>query len=283
MLREFYRLTKPERTFTNVITASAGYLFASKWHIDWRTFAALLVGSSLIIASACVLNNFIDRDMDQLMARTKKRALVTGKISTRSAIVFAAVLALLGFWVLTFTNWLTFGIGAAAFVSYVVLYDIAKRYSVHGTLVGTVPGAASLVAGYTAVTNRLDEAALLLFIIMAAWQTAHFYAIAIYRLKDYQAAHVPVWPARYGVKNTKIWILIYIALFAAAASLLSVFGYAGLTYRVIVLLLAGYWLLRGVRGFRSGTDDKWARSMFGISLVVLLSFCCILALGPILP
>lgn len=262
---------------TNVITASAGYLFASKWHIDWRQFAALLVGSTLIIASACVLNNLIDRDMDQLMARTKKRALVTGKVSARSAILFAAVLALIGFWVLMFTNRLTFCIGAFAFVSYVVLYDLAKRHSVHGTLVGTLPGAASLVAGYTAVTGRLDRAALLLFIIMASWQMAHFYAIAIYRLKDYRAAHIPVWPARYGIRNTKIWILIYIALFAAAASLLSVFGYAGLIYRVAVLLLAGYWLFRGARDLQSGNDDKWARGMFGVSLVVLLGFCVLLA------
>jgi len=284
MLKEYYQLTKPERTLANVITALAGYLFASRWHVDWPVLLALLIGSTLIIASACVLNNLIDRDLDKKMVRTKKRALVTGRIPARHAGVFAATLGLVGFWALAYTNWLTFCVGAlAGFVGYVALYDVAKRKSVWGTLVGTIPGGASLVAGYTAVTGRLDVAAWLLFIIMAAWQMAHFYAIAIYRLKDYQKAGVPVWPAKYGVANTKVQIFLFVAAFVAANALLAVSGHVKYSYLIVMTLVGGYWYWRAVQGFAKKVDDEaWARGMFGVSLVVLLVFAGVLTVGPIL-
>src|SRR6266542_2265285 len=95
----YYRLTKPERTFTNVMTAVAGYLFASRWHFGWN-FLFLILGCYLVIASACVFNNYFDRNIDQKMERTKNRALASGKISTYGAIFFAAVITVIGFWLL---------------------------------------------------------------------------------------------------------------------------------------------------------------------------------------
>src|ERR1700722_13872063 len=101
MFKRYLELAKPERTLANVITAGAGYLFAAKWHIGWTIVPALLAGSSLIIASACVFNNYIDRDLDVQMARTKKRALVIGSISARTALIYGSILGALGFWLLT--------------------------------------------------------------------------------------------------------------------------------------------------------------------------------------
>src|SRR3990167_10448938 len=123
----FYGLAKPERTLSNVMTAVAGYLFASQWHISWDVFLALAAGLTLVIASANVLNNFIDKDIDQQMERTQKRALPSGQISAAASTIYAAILGLLGFWVLSYTNWLTLVIVAIAYIWYVAIYGYAKR------------------------------------------------------------------------------------------------------------------------------------------------------------
>ena len=284
MLKAYVELTKPERTFANVITAFAGYLFASKWHFHWTVFVALIIGSTLIIASACVFNNYTDQSMDRKMKRTKHRVLVAGNISVRAALIFATGLGVLGFVALAYTNWLTFGIGWLAFVSYVVFYDLAKRYSVFSTLIGTIPGAASLVAGYTAVSGHLDYLALLLFIIMVCWQMAHFYAIAIYRVKDYKQAKLPIWSVTYGIPSTKRQIYLFIAAFILANALLGI-GYNPFLYSYIVVMgvVGGYWLYRAAKGFEVRTDDtQWARGIFSLSLVVLLVFAGMLSIAPLL-
>jgi protoheme IX farnesyltransferase len=265
------------------MTAAAGFLLASKGNIKLGLMLALIAGNALIIASACVFNNYIDRGIDSKMARTKKRATAIGKIGKTGAISYASVLGIAGFVVLTQTNMLTFTIGAGAFFSYVVLYGIAKRKSVHGTLVGTAPGAASLVAGYTAVTNRLDLGAFLLFLIMVFWQMAHFYSIAIFRLKDYKKAGIPVMPAVNGVNKTKILITFYIFAYVIASIDLSFFGFAGLSYLVVISALGIYWLYRAISGFKVRSDNKWAGSMFGFSLVVLLVFSFMISINSFLP
>jgi protoheme IX farnesyltransferase len=165
----------------------------------------------------------------------------------------------------------------------VVLYGFAKRKSVHGTLVGTLPGSASLVAGYTAVTGKLDVGALLLFLIMVAWQMAHFYSIALYRQKDYKNAGIPVLPVVKGAKRTKLEILLYTFLFVIFVTLLSVNRYSGLVFLLVMAPLGLYWLWRGLQGFNVKKDDKWGRQMFGFSLIVLLTLSVMLSFGSVLP
>jgi protoheme IX farnesyltransferase len=283
-LKKYVGLTKPERTIANVITGLAGYLFASKWHIQSVVLFELLAGLTLIIASACVLNNIIDRDLDKHMERTKKRALASGEIPARSAAMYAAMLGVIGFWLLAHINWTTFWVAAlAGYVGYVALYGYAKRKSAWGTLAGTISGGASIVTGYTAVTGRLDVAALLLFVIMAVWQMAHFYSIAIFRLDDYKKAGVPVWPAKHGVANTKTHIFIFVAAFIAANTLLAITGFVNYWYLALMVIAGGYWYLKALQGFHKQTDDvKWARGMFGISLLVLMVFAGLISVGSIL-
>lgn len=282
-ITRYYQLTKPERTLTNVLTAAAGFFFAVTRPIDWWLFVALLVGTTLVIASACVLNNYFDRQLDKKMERTKKRALVRGEISVRAALTYAVVLGALGFFILGFTNWLTVAVGATAFVGYVGLYGVAKRRSVHGTLIGTLPGGASLVAGYTAVTGQLGMAALLLFVLMAAWQMAHFYAIAIYRVADYRAAGVPVWSVKKGILSTKVQITVYTYLFIMAILMLSLLGYTGYTFMIVMGLFGLYWLFLATRSFGARDSEAWARQFFRVSLVIVLVMSVMLALGPHLP
>lgn len=265
------------------MTGIAGFLFASRWHIDIRLLLALLLGMSGVIACGCVLNNYLDRSIDRKMARTKQRALVTGKIPVMHAIIFAVCVGAIGFFILSYTNWLVVLTGVVALVSYVVVYGFAKRTTSYSTLVGTVPGAASLVAGYLAVTNRFDLGAGLLCLIMIIWQMPHFYAIAIRRLDDYRAAGLPVWPAEHGIEDTKKHIVAYVVLFIMANLAVTFYGYAGYAYAVVMVGLGGYWLWKGLNGFRQANSTKWAGQMFGFSLVVLLVFSGVLSVGRLLP
>src|SRR5256885_2016537 len=105
MLKTYYRLTKPGIVYGNAVTVIAGFLLASVGDVNWGLFLATLVGISLVIASACVFNNYIDRDLDKKMARTKKRALASGSIAAVNALSYASLLGLVGFGLLfIFTN-----------------------------------------------------------------------------------------------------------------------------------------------------------------------------------
>ncbi len=281
--RAYYQLTKPGIVYSNVMTAGAGYLFASKWHVYAPAAFALLAGTGLIIAASCVTNNYIDRHIDAKMQRTRSRALASGQIAGSAALAYAAALGGLGFVLLGMTNWLTVWVGVAAVASYVALYGIAKRRSVHGTLVGTLPGAAALVAGYTTVQNRLDVATLLLFIVMVCWQMAHFYSIATFRRADYAAAGLPVRPVKKGIQNTKIHITAYIIAFAVATVLLTTFGYEGYVFAVAMIAVSALWLRRALAGFTAPDATVWARGTFLFSLVVLLVFSVAVSVGVLLP
>ncbi len=281
--RNYYILTKPGIVYSNAMTAAAGFLLAADGNISFKTLVALLAGTSFVIAAACICNNYLDRDIDKKMSRTKKRALASRIIPARNAFVLAGALLALGFWSLSYVNRLVMLLGAAAFVSYVFIYTFSKRHTVHGTLLGTLPGAASLVAGYSALSGKLDGGSLILFLIMVAWQMPHFYAIAIRRLDDYKAAKIPVMPAVKGIRATKFQMIFYVILFGVATTLLSVLGYAGASFLVVMLLLSLYWLWLGLKGFNGADNRKWAGKMFGFSLVLLLALSLMLSVNSLLP
>lgn len=284
LIKAYYRLAKPGIIYGNAIAAIAGFLLASVNGFDLLLFIATIMGISLVMASACVFNNYTDRYIDAKMSRTKKRALVTGEISPLAALIYAVVLGIIGFSMLAiWTNWLTVLVGIIGMFDYVVLYAYAKRTSVHGTLVGTISGASPPVAAYVAVTGKFDAVALLIFLVMLFWQMAHFYAIAIFRAKDYKAAGIPVLPVIKGVKTTKVQIIIYIVAFIVASLLLPLFGYGGYVYTVVMLILGAIWLRVSILQFTAADEVKWAKRVFKFSLIVLLSFCLVVSLANILP
>lgn len=271
MLKAYYYLTKPGIIYGNLLTATAGFVFASRGYIHYHLLAYVLIGIALIIGSACTFNNYLDKDIDRVMSRTKKRALVIGKISDKKALVFASVIGLVGLLVLIFhTNSLVVILGLIAFIDYVVLYGYAKRHTIHSTLVGSISGAAPIVAGYCAVTDKFDGGALILFLILVFWQMPHFYAIAMYRFKDYKAAKLPVLPVVKGLRTTKIQIILYIVAFTAACCELKVYGYADSLFLIVMLVAGLVWLWFGLKGFSKEPDEPWARRMFFISLIVNL-------------
>lgn len=287
-LKRYVSLTKPGVLFGNVITGVAGFCLASAWlrRFDAGLFLAAISGMTLIIASACALNNVLDQDIDRIMARTKKRAVASGAVPARRALIFSIILGMTGVAVLAlWTSWLVVAIGIAGFVVYVWLYGaLAKRRSIHGTLVGSISGAAPILAGYVAASGRLDIAALLVFLALFFWQFPEFFSIAIYRREEYRAAGVPVITVKKSVTYTKYRIFAYAVLFLVSALLLTLFHYTGYTYAAIMALAGGYWLLIGFNGFRPGIDnDRWARKMFHASLNILLLYSLLIAVGPLLP
>jgi heme o synthase len=284
VFRDYYQLTKPGIIRGNLIAVVASFLLAADGTIDWWLLGATTAGVALTIAAACVFNNYLDRTIDQRMTRTQDRALATHRISGRAAITYGILLGITGIGVLAWqVNLLTAMLGVVAVVLYVWVYGYYKRRSTLGTVVGSIPGALPPVAGYVAVTGSIDLAAGLLFLIMALWQMPHFYAIAMYRSKEYSQAALPVLPVVKGVRLTQKYILAYVVAFTLLGLLLSLLGYAGVTFAVILGLLGAYWFTYGVRGFHTANTDRWAKAMFGISLLVMLTYNTALALNAWLP
>lgn len=283
--KDYYSLTKPGVLYGNALTAAAGFLLAANGHLDVWLFLALVAGSTFIIASACVLNNFLDQDIDSKMARTKKRAIVAGDVKGRDAVILSIVLGVLGMAILVlFTNWLVVLIGLIGFIDYVVLYGmLSKRLSIHGTLVGSISGAVPILAGYVAVSDVIDAGALIVFAVMFLWQMPEFYSIAIYRMKEYKAAGVPVISVVKGKEYTRLQIFFYTLAFVISTLLLSIYGYVGYSYFAVMGLLGAYWIWLAVKGFKAKDIDAWARKMFRFSLIILLAFCAMISLESLLP
>jgi len=272
MIKTYYLLTKPGIIIGNLITTIAGFALASQGHFQVPLFFATMLGLGAVIASACVFNNYIDRDADEKMERTKNRPLVTKAISNKSAILFALFLGVVGIGILArYTNFLTVCVALVGFVVYVALYSFWKYRTNLATLVGSISGGVPLVVGYCAVSGRIDMGALLLFAMIVLWQMPHFYSIAVYRMEEYAKASIPVLPIAKGIYVTKVQMLLYIMAFIVSCILLTIFGYTGYVYMGLAVPLGLSWLALCIHGFKGDNDKKWARKMFSLSLFVITS------------
>ncbi|PYI64873.1 protoheme IX farnesyltransferase [Arthrobacter livingstonensis] len=281
----YYSLAKPGVLYGNVLTAAAGFLFASPARVDWLLFMAVCAGTTLVIGSACVLNNILDRDIDAVMARTRKRATVTGRVEARNAVLYSVLLGVAGVAVLaTWTNPLVVAVGLGGYLAYVVLYGmLSKRLSVHGTLVGSISGAAPVLGGYVGASSVLDAGAAIVFLMLFFWQLPAFYSISIYRRDEYAKAGVPVIAVVRGVANTKVQILLYTMAFAAVALLPQPLGLVGWSYSSVMGVLCLGWIVLGVRGLAAAATKRWARLMFRYALLMMTALSVLLAVGPRLP
>ena len=275
--KAYLTLTKPGIIFGNLVTAIAGFAMASRGNFNPDLFLSTLLGLSLVIASACVFNNYIDKELDEKMKRTRNRPLVKGDMSGDAALLFGTLLIVFGTTtLLLLTNILTTTMALSGFFVYVILYSFSKYKTVHGTLIGSIAGAIPPVVGYTAVTNSFDLGALILFVIVVLWQMPHFFAIAIYRLEDYISGSIPVLPAKKSIFATKIQILLYMIAFAGASLMPFFFGYTGYAYLIAASLLSSAWLLICSKGFKCSNDRLWARQIFLCSIVVIMGLSCVI-------
>ncbi|HAV5944632.1 TPA: protoheme IX farnesyltransferase [Acinetobacter baumannii] len=275
MLKKYLFLTKPGILFGNFITTLGGFFLAAQGSIDILLLLLTLIGTTLVVASGCVVNNVIDQDIDTKMQRTQNRALVKKTISPTVALVYAFVLGVMGFSILWFgVNGYAFLFAMIGFIVYVGFYSLwTKRTSIHQTVIGSISGASPPVIGYTAVTHQFDVAALLLFLAYALWQMPHSWAIAIYRFDDYKNAGIPILPVARSIYRTKIECVIYILLFAAVLNGLYCFGYTNVFFLITFNALTAYWFYLSIIGFKVENDQLWAKRFFlySVILITLLS------------
>ena len=270
-VKTYLSITKPGIVFGNLVTAIAGFALATQGSLNPLLFLHMALALSCIIASACVFNNFIDRKLDAKMKRTRNRALVKGLISNQNALIFATLIGAFGFFEMAYyVNLLCTQIALFGFLVYVLLYSFSKYSTIHCTLIGSFAGAVPPLVGYCAITHALDAKALLFFILVATWQMPHFFAIAIFRMKDYIAGKIPLLPIKKGIFITKVVMLLNIVALIFTATVMTLMHYTGMLFFFVSLLLGLGWLILNIRGFRCKNDTMWARQMFLFSLVVIM-------------
>lgn len=273
-LRAFFTVTKPGIIGGNLITTAGAYALSTQGTGSlWQCFILLLSMGS-VIGSACVWNNYIDKSSDQKMSRTANRPFAKGTLAIPPALFFASLLGALGITLLIVTtNSLAATLAGAGFAIYVLVYSFLKYHSSYATLIGSLAGAVPPLVGYCAARGTWDLGASILLLMMTCWQMSHFFAIAIYRLADYTAANIPVWPVAKGIPSTKRQMLFYTIGFIGSAWLLVLSGYATRPLFFATTFSGTFWLilaLRGVMTYQGKRDDsRWARHMFIASLVAI--------------
>jgi heme o synthase len=266
--KDFVQLAKPGIIFSNSITAFGGFWVASQWNINWLLMIYTMVGTALVMASGCVLNNYLDRDMDTKMARTQERALATGRITPQTVLIYGIILGVLGISILWFlANPIAALLGLIGLFVYVWIYTAwFKRTSVWSTFVGSFSGAMPPVIGYCAVTPELDAGAWILFGILFLWQPPHFWALGIRRMEEYRAAGFPLLPVVRGTFVTKISMIRYVVLLVPVSLLLYFYGYVGNLYFYAATAMGLYWAFLTIKGFKAEDEVQWAKKMFIYSI-----------------
>jgi len=285
LIKKYILVTKPGIIIGNLVSVAGGFCLASKGRIDTGVLLSTLMGACLVIASGCVLNNCVDRNMDRKMARTRNRVLAQRLMSPTVAVFYASLLGIAGTGLLwAATNILSVVIVLAGFTIYVGLYSLyLKRNSVFSTLIGSLAGAAPPLVGYCAVSNHFDLGAVMLLSIFSLWQIPHAYAIAIYRYKDYAAAAIPVMPLKQGMPAAKKHIVGYMLAFMLAAPMLTFGGYTGYRYLVVAAAVGLSWLYMAWSGYKTSDDGRWAKKLFIHSILTITVLSVMMSIDATVP
>lgn len=275
-IKPFLKLIKHGIILGNLVPVIAGFFLAISPNLSSSAGILFytLLGTSLVIASATITNNIIDRDIDKMMQRTQSRPLVNGDISVSSAVILAILSAVVGFFLLYCkVNIFAGNLALIGFIDYVLMYSlIFKRQSTFSILVGSISGAVPPLIGYVAVTNTFSWNLLSLFLIFSSWQIAHSYAIALYRKKDYEAARIPMAPLFLSTAVTQRKIAYYVGIMLIATLFLIMNSFFFLAIKVFVILLLLYWLISVLRPIVVH-EALWGKKQFFNSLLIIMGLC----------
>lgn len=283
VLKGYLALTKPRIIELLLITTVPTMIVAANgWPKAWL-IVATLIGGTLAAGGANAFNMVIDRDIDALMERTKRRPLVTGVMSARSAALFAFALEIVAFavlavWVNVLSAWLA--LSATAF--YVVVYTlILKRRSKQNIVIGGAAGAVPVLVGWAAVTNSLGWTPVLLFLVIFLWTPPHFWALAVRYRDDYHAANVPMMPVVASLRRTTLEILIYSVILWALTLLIGSSAHLGWIYAISATVLGAMFSFYALRLYRHARNDKAdvaeAMKLFHFSITYLSALFILMA------
>lgn len=237
--RDYLELTKPKVVMLMLVTSSVGMFLATHEGVPWTVLLFGNLGIGLCAGAAAVVNHVVDRRIDAIMARTRRRPVVQRRVSPAAALTFALALALAGqALLLAFTNALTAWLTLASLLGYAVIYTgFLKRATPQNIVIGGLAGAAPPLLGWVAVTGQLAAEALLLTLIIFAWTPPHFWALAIHRKADYATADTPMLPVTHGERYTKVHILLYTLILLAVSLLPFAIRMSGVLYLLCALAL----------------------------------------------
>ena len=272
-LSAYVALTKPRIIELLLITTVPSMVVAAGSWPPWWLVAATLIGGTLSAGGANAINCYLDRDIDQVMPRTKRRPLPMHRIAPRNALAFGVVLGVLAFaWLWLVVNPLSALLATSALLFYVFVYTAGmKRSTPQNIVIGGTAGAMPVLVGWAAVTNGLGLPALALFGIVFYWTPPHFWALAMRYEKEYAAAGVPMMPVVYGKAETTRHILLY--SFMQLAMCLAFFSTAqmGAIYLSSALALNLVFITWAIRLYRDPTPKRaWGLFRYSIYFLALL-------------
>jgi protoheme IX farnesyltransferase len=281
LLRQFLTLTKPRVNALIVFTAVIGMMLAMPVGIPWdlRLMASATLGIALVAGAAAAVNCLIEDHIDRRMARTRTRPTATGSISRTHTLALAGVVGGAGLLILhREVNSLTMWLALATFLGYAVVYTvILKPATPQNIVIGGASGAMPPVLGWAAIHDSTPAEAWLLFLIIFAWTPPHFWALALYRRKEYAAAGIPMLPVTHGEQFTRLHLLLYTLILVACTLLPVAIAMSGAIYLVACLVLNAGFVWHAVRLFRAYSDALAQRTFrFSIWYLALL-FAALLA------
>lgn len=267
---DWVSVIKPRILLSNLLCAAAGYGLASGWE-NPQKLAVMLAGTGLAMAAASMLNNYIDRNRDKRMARTRNRPLPDGRLQPMAVLAAGIIAGLAGLYLLyVLVNPLSMILGLTGLVVYAGVYSVwLKPRSTWSTSVGGISGAMPPVIGYCSWTGGLDPGAWLLFLLLFLWQPPHFWALAILKKEEYREAGFPLLPVVKGTRRTRIQMVPYLAGLYTVNALFYYYGILGLGYQIVTSVLLVLWTAVYASGFVRMDERAWARSHFRWSLIVL--------------
>ncbi|WHY78753.1 heme o synthase [Neobacillus sp. WH10] len=246
------------------------------WDLFWLT----IIGSTLVMAGALVINNWYDVDIDTVMDRTKHRPTVTGHFSLKLVLTIGITLSILGFILLLFTTIEAAIYALVGWVTYCFLYTMwSKRRYTLNTVIGSVSGAVTPLIGWTAIESGFHIIPIILALILFIFQMPHTFAIAIKKYDEYKAARVAMLPVVYGLEMTKRQMVVYIACLLPLPFYLAPLG---TTFVVLATLLNIGWLAVSIYGFFTKNDLKWAHVnfLYSVNYITILFLMMIIVTMP---
>jgi protoheme IX farnesyltransferase len=266
----FVNLTKPVIIVLLLITTLAGMVIAARTFPPIGLVVATLIGGALAAGGANAINCYLDRDIDSLMHRTRRRSLPAGRVSPEAALVYGLVLGALAFVVLVaFVNLLAATLAEVGLLFYVLVYTgYLKRSTPQNIVVGGAAGSIPPMVGWVAVTGRIDLLAIYLFAIVFFWTPPHFWALSLLTSTDYARANVPMLPVVVGEDETRRQILLYSLVLVAITAMLFASRSMGWLYLGSATLLGAGLIFQAIRLLRDGTPRR-ARQLFSYSNMYL--------------